>query len=294
MKKFSIYAAELKEEDYYPQISAYYFKQWNQFDMEFHSHIEVEVMYIIEGECIVETKGDAFHFTKGEFVLIDSFIEHRLIVRDSCKMLNIEFYFTKDKPSLLSMKQLITQSSHMEQFLNMKKPYVTMKHSDEVYHLLQQIVFESDQHNRDDIVSLMLGQLLIHLARLGIKTKEAQSQMQLANRYVERVIQYIYYHYDENIQMEDLAGSVNLHPNYLHRIFKQVMNETVVEYLTKLRVNRAKNLLRNTDMPIIEITHNIGMNSSQYFSQVFKKQVGMTPREYRNKGKQEIEKFRES
>lgn len=285
----SLYHPQLRKEHYYPVVTAYYFKQWHKFHMEFHSHKELEVMYVIEGACLIETKDESFHLKKGEFVFIDNLVEHRLNVSEPCKMINIEFYFTHTNKMIVSMKHLIEQSQHLQQLIEMEQPYIILKHSDEIDRLLKMIIFESDQQNRDDLVSLMIGQLLIHLARLGVKTKEAQSQMYIVNKYVEETIQYMHYSYEKDIKVQDLADAVNVHPNYLHRIFKQVMNESIIEYLTKLRVRQAKVLLRDTNLSIIEITHKVGMNSSQYFSQVFKKYVGCTPRDYRNKA---VEKYR--
>ena len=285
----SLYHPHLRTYHYFPLVTAYYFKQWHKFHMEFHSHKELEVMYVIEGACLIETKDESFHLKKGEFVFIDNLVEHRLNVSEPCKMINIEFYFTHTNKMIVSMKHLIEQSQHLQQLIEMEQPYIILKHSDEIDRLLKMIIFESDQQNRDDLVSLMIGQLLIHLARLGVKTKEAQSQMYIVNKYVEETIQYMHYSYEKDIKVQDLADAVNVHPNYLHRIFKQVMNESIIEYLTKLRVRQAKVLLRDTNLSIIEITHKVGMNSSQYFSQVFKRYVGCTPRDYRNKA---VEKYR--
>src|SRR5699024_3898344 len=113
----SLYHPHLRTYHYYPLVTAYYFKQWHRFDMKFHSHKELEVMYVIEGTCVVETKDAALHLKKGEFVFLDSMVEHRLIVSDSCKMINIEFYFSQTNKQIVSMQDVITESQHLQQLI---------------------------------------------------------------------------------------------------------------------------------------------------------------------------------
>ena len=68
------------------------------------------------------------------------------------------------------------------------------------------------------------------------------------------------------------------------------MNVSITEYLTELRVEKAKMLLARTDVPIIEVADYIGLNSRQYFSMLFKKMTGMSPAAYR-KSKASIKSF---
>lgn len=62
------------------------------------------------------------------------------------------------------------------------------------------------------------------------------------------------------------------------------MGCTIIEYLTKIRIEKAKMLITQTDIPITKVASFIGMNSSQYFSKVFKKHIGITPSALRKKG----------
>lgn len=90
--------------------------------------------------------------------------------------------------------------------------------------------------------------------------------------------------YDEQITIEGLADKVFLTPNYICNIFKEHVGESIIDYLTKIRMNHAKNYLRETDMRIYEIADKTGFNSTSYFSSVFKKMFGVSPKEYREAG----------
>lgn len=91
---------------------------------------------------------------------------------------------------------------------------------------------------------------------------------------------------DENFEREDIslnrvAQTIGMSPNHFSSIFSQEMGETFIEYLIGRRMERAKELLRTTQMRSSEIAYQVGYRDPHYFSSTFKKMQGMTPREYR-------------
>ena len=86
---------------------------------------------------------------------------------------------------------------------------------------------------------------------------------------------------DPNIMLQDVAGAVNMSNSRFSTVFSQQSGQTFTEYLIYLRLNKAKELLRNTDMKSSAIAHETGYNDAHYFSYIFKKNTGMTPSEYR-------------
>lgn len=111
----------------------------------------------------------------------------------------------------------------------------------------------------------------------------SDNELFLALNYIEK-------NYQKGITLEDVADYVNLSPSYLSKVFKKELDINFSTYLTKRRIERAKELLENTDMPILNIAIELSYNESNYFSKVFKKVEGMTPSQYRNKKKIELEK----
>lgn len=99
---------------------------------------------------------------------------------------------------------------------------------------------------------------------------------------VHKVLQYIENNYYLDISLEDVAEKVGLSTNYLSAIFKQTTGSSFINYLTNLRMEKAKLKLQELDLSIYEVAESIGYSSSQYFSRVFKKKTGMTPTAYRN------------
>lgn len=102
-----------------------------------------------------------------------------------------------------------------------------------------------------------------------------------AAKVVKRVMRFIDGHYGEDISMEAVAKLVYLDPSYFCRVFKQETGRTFLEYLTAVRVDRAKDFLATTDLPVFEIAGQVGYPDPNYFSRVFLKGVGLTPSEFR-------------
>ncbi len=90
-----------------------------------------------------------------------------------------------------------------------------------------------------------------------------------------------------NINLKDVASYVALSNNHFCTVFSQEMGVTFTEYLTGLRLNRAKELLRTTSLRSSDITYQVGYNDPHYFSYLFKKNTGMTPRDYRRENQEE-------
>jgi len=93
---------------------------------------------------------------------------------------------------------------------------------------------------------------------------------------------YIDKHYFENISLSSISQKYFIHPNYFCRLFRSIVGESFTDYLTSVRMSRAKELLRRTDLKLSSISGIVGYDDPRYFSQVFKKYFGMTPSEYQS------------
>ncbi len=315
----SLFQEKLRTEDYGPRFYAYYYKQWDNYQMSYHDHDSTEIMYIISGMCRVDVQmpdgsSEQAVLKKGQFILLDAGVPHRLLVKDGvpCRMLNVEFGVARSDPGHPSIRQLALEEEEVHAFLSHASPYLVLPDPEEVYHIMKSLVLELDQrglmeqgrssapmriippeersHHREardlkspeqgTLVRTLFIQLLVRVARLrGEFNRSALDQTEL---YVKRTIEFMHHNMDRNIQMKDIAAAVNLHPGYLHRIFRQQTKRTPTDYLTMLRMERAKMLLQQTNIPISEISDYVGVGSRQYFHMLFKKYTGRTPVECRS------------
>ena len=85
-----------------------------------------------------------------------------------------------------------------------------------------------------------------------------------------------------NLMLQDVAREVNMSNSRFSTVFSQQSGQTFTEYLIYLRLNKAKELLRTTDEKTSQIASEVGYNDSHYFSYIFKKNVGITPTDFRN------------
>ncbi len=250
--------------------------------MDFHSHPAVEIMYVISGECIVEFEEGIVVMKKGQFIIIDSNVFHRLIVDKQCRMLNIEFSFVKKVGVFPSIKELALENKSLTCLLHLKKKYILIHDPSEVYQTLKSLVLELDNSKKDNklLINLLISELLIRIGTMVLEAEGTNKQMNIS---IKKAIEYIHHHYDCDIQVGDVAANVHLHPSYLQRLFKAQMGCSIMEYVAIHRISKAKALLVQTDMPITDVSSYIGMNSAQYFSTLFKKYTQMTPLEFRSR-----------
>ena len=86
---------------------------------------------------------------------------------------------------------------------------------------------------------------------------------------------------NRQITLDETAEHVHLHPSYFSTLFKQSTGSSFKEYLNMVRIEESKRLLANTDFSIIDIAIAAGFEDQSYFSKVFKKYTGITPKQYR-------------
>jgi len=99
--------------------------------------------------------------------------------------------------------------------------------------------------------------------------------------WVSELVAFLKRNFRGHLSVNDLASKFELHPSYLGRVFKREMQLSVMEYVRKLRVEHASNLLSSTDMALSEISDVCAFADQAHFTRVFKSVVGTTPRAYR-------------
>lgn len=102
------------------------------------------------------------------------------------------------------------------------------------------------------------------------------------NNKIKAIIEYMENNYQKSLNVTDIAEAVLMSPSYVSRLFKKDTGITVMNFLAKTRLEKAKKFLRNPHYQIEEIAKNVGFYDASYFTKVFKKHEGMTPTQYRN------------
>ena len=125
----------------------------------------------------------------------------------------------------------------------------------------------SDVHQMFDFFNDLIG---------NIKDSEDNSK-----DIISTAIEYINEHYSENITLAEVSNYVALSPGYFSSLFKQNTDEKFIDYLSKIRIEKARDLLINSNIKITAIANLVGYKDAQYFHRVFKLYTGTTPSKYR-------------
>ena len=97
---------------------------------------------------------------------------------------------------------------------------------------------------------------------------------------ISNIQKYIQSHIEERLTLNEISAVFGLSPNYLSALFKKTCGVGFSEYITQMKISRAKTLLLEQDMKVYEIADQLGFESAFYFSKVFKKVSGVSPREF--------------
>lgn len=122
----------------------------------------------------------------------------------------------------------------------------------------------------------------LHQLEVGLYDSFAKYKREHKNSLTALCCQYIKEHIHERIYLQDIADNFGISPNYLSQIFKKNMDIGISEYITVQKITESKQLLKETNLKIYEISDKLGFENSFYFSKVFKKITGLSPKDYRN------------
>lgn len=149
-------------------------------------------------------------------------------------------------------------------------------------------IIRKTEEGEQDIVSLILNQESVSDIQNLVMEISCNMAVSVWNSLdyknsgiLRRAEQYIEEHISDELTVSKMADYLNLHPNYFSTIFKKEKEIGFVEYVTRLRIERAKELLKNQSLKIEEVGLLSGYNDVRYFGQVFRKKTGFSPSEYR-------------
>lgn len=154
-----------------------------------------------------------------------------------------------------------------------------------IYESIQKVIqynLHSKNHFHYELAMNALEETILHLANyLHLQNSSALS---LDSR-VKEAVEYLTEHYNQTIQVDELAKHVSLSPSRLSHLYKEQVGEPIIETVKKLRLKQAERLLLYTTRTINEISHEVGYNTPDYFTRKFTEFFGENPSVYRKKGR---------
>ncbi len=237
------------------------------------SHDYYEIYCLLEGQRTIFFEGRMINLPKGSVSVIPPFCMHKT-EGGAYKRINI--YISADLLDQ-SEKQLLSE-------LGAEASVTLLGERGELFWSL--LLASGKDKGRERVALPIVKTLLFLLRGAERRAVEAISLSQTkndGNSSIMQIIDYINSHLDQNISLEHISTRFFVSKNTLCKRFRSVMNCSLLEYTSGARLSAAKNLLLTTSMSMEEIAERCGYSSANYFGVAFKKQVGLSPMNYRKK-----------
>lgn len=191
--------------------------------------------------------------------------------------------------SFFNDKQFLNKFRYLKQ--GRSSPLIRLKKElfkDVIAHLNQinneiQLGVNSSEHVLRALVYLILAQLeradTVQVKTISTSTKEEQ-----ANRHIQAFVKLVDEYYLRSHDVQFFADKLFITANYLNRMTKEYLGYTTKSFILNRVIQEAKNLLKYTNLSVSEISNRLKFEAPNYFGRLFIKYVGMTPKQYRNKG----------
>ncbi|WP_289291134.1 helix-turn-helix domain-containing protein [Bacteroides sp. 41_26] len=242
-----------------------------------HKHLRIEINYVKKGNCILHLDDESVTFREGEIMIITSGISH-LFEAGSEGTTLMQLEFLPEVFSHFNFKAEGETATFMSVTLfSEENRLIKIVNNVRIMRVVQRIVNELELKSQyyQYLVVMYYAELLILIYRYM-----DESYLPICtNDSLKKAIAYIRLNYQSEITMNDVAEYAGISERYLRRLFSQYLNLSPLDYLNQMRINRAIELLRNTEMSVKEICYLCGFRSPQYFSRIFKQQMGISPRE---------------
>lgn len=138
----------------------------------------------------------------------------------------------------------------------------------------------ASEHN-DILLNSCLLEIIYQLTK-SFPKDSIQQQGTSPKLIFSQAISFLRHNYDRNIKIGNLANLLNIDRSYLHRLFIEQTGIAPKQFLTNIRIDRAKQLLQDRDLDVKSIAHSVGFEDAGNFSKLFKQEVGMSPTKFRN------------
>ncbi len=236
-----------------------------------HWHEYFEVMYFISGEADLVCGSERYTARPGDFFIVNSNELHS-IAGDSvnhhhiCLQISPQFF------------------SDVEFDNYIFKPYI--QGDEQIREYIEKIVgvWEAREPAYDIEVKSIAYSLIAYLIRNHVTDLLSDSATQMRRnklKTMNEIVMHISQNYHTHMTTSSLAEEFHLTEQYFCNIFKKATGQTPIDYINSRRAQKAAVFLKTTDKSITDVALSVGFDSSHYFTRVFKKYMGVSPREYR-------------
>lgn len=264
--------------------------KWNcnkEFLVKLHWHDEAELVFFQKGQFFVNINMKEYKITAPAFMFINSGDIHSIISGENCQetavvfnlnMLSFEHF---DGIQYHIIRPLIEKKIQFPQFILSKDDILT-----DIKKIYMKIIKESKHSKLSSF--LLVKSYIYQLIALLYESKKfcyfddvkEEDNYKIAN--IKKILSYIQHNFSKKISTNDMAKLLGMNPQYFCRYFKKLAGKTSTEYINEIRIEKASELLSETERKILDISLSCGYDNIGYFIKRFKEIKYITPSEYRN------------
>ena len=241
-----------------------------------HSHEFVELFFVEKGKGIQEIGNERFPVSENELYVISGKEEHS--IRPDCEEENFRIVNIIFDPSVTAFDLSVFSF----------RDAVRAGENDRIRSLISamyRIYTDKGLYYGDFLIgylNLLLAECAVQIHSQGRKGASAQNLTRKINAsYVDRTVEYLQENYANKITLSDIQREVGLSVGYLQKLFREERKTSIINYLLRYRIEKACQLLLETDLSVREISERVGFSDLKNFYTAFKKIVHTSPNAYR-------------
>ena len=258
-----------------------------------HQHKFIEIVYVLSGKARHIIDDREYSVKKGDISIINSYESHAFIA-EKCDepFLAYDLMFTPDfldqsclsgedfsllSDSFLFYSLFPDEKDFKERFNLIPSQYELGAVFDKIY-----MEYKSRKIGYVNLIRIYTAEIMIRLLR-KIQNLDANNLSAAQKHIVFEVMSYIESNYSIKIKTEEIASKLFFNKNYISKLFKKETGLSIHDFIKEIRIKEACKMLSNTKQTIVEIAKDCGFSDMKTFYNVFKKQMGCTPKAYRDK-----------
>lgn len=284
--------------DFFPRVNLFHFTSVDKCIHFRRTTDEYIAFFIIKGDMYLRENHIHYHLKEGDWILLEPGKEHEgYKVSDHCTYFYIHFYMeglSGMEMDDMALQELLTRNK-MDALLGknttcdiiLPKRYHSQSHM--AYETILQLLNRGDQYYNGYKefshvqASCLLLDLFVHLSHLfsGEILTNDKKNIKRSTFVVYELLREINHNYADKFSSHLIESRFTCNFDYINRVFKKETGQTIFSYLTSVRIAQAKMLLTSGYFPVKTIARRVGYDDIYYFSNVFKKETGFSPTQYR-------------
>jgi len=262
-------------------IVVYYNRFSPRFRFAGERHNFYEFYYVAENEMLVTIDNEKYLLKEGEFILVPPMSWHAMEPHETYATgIVVSFDATGYPDEIFSGKLSALGRQILSNLVN-----IYAKNCNESEFRLKMLSDNPDKEKDfgyKQALRINTEWLMMDILQKRIQAEKQKSRSEKQyNPLAESTLEYLEQHFRENPSLNRIAADLNYSVPHICRVFKQNYNESIVNYLTKLKIDEALKLIELNNHSFREISDSLGFDNVAYFTRIFKQQTGMTPSAYR-------------